>query len=910
MKYTNHILLLIVLCIYAVTLSAQAPHKMSFQAVVRNGDGNLVTNSTVSMRISILQGTETGAAVYTETHAPMTNENGLASLYFGTGTPVTGSFDSVDWTTGPYYLKVETDPSGGSDFSVTAVQQLVSVPYSLYSEKSGVPGAIDLPEIATGPVTEVSYTGATSTDTLKSNGGEFVTARGVCVDTLPLPTINSAVNVSGSSLGTYTLPLANLVPGKRYYLRAFASNSNGTAYGDTVSFITNSVTIPTVTTDTMSGVSNTAATGGGIVISDGGSPVTARGICFSTSASPTIANSLAPSGAGVGAFSSTMSGLSPVTTYYARAYATNAAGTAYGVQRTFTTILFAPPTTSTDETSNIGCTSVTTGLNTSSDGNAAITEQGICYDTAINPTTSSAKVIAPSNAIGHYTLSLTGLAPGTTYHVRAYSTNSIGTSYGSDVSFTLLPSALPSITTNEVIGINSGGGICGGNITADGCSDIIARGVCWSVTDTPTIDSSHTTDGTGLGLYNSYFTGLNPVTVYNIRAYATNSTGTAYGTLRSFTTDSVHASTATLPIVGTIPPVVDSSGVTSGGYISEGASITARGICWSTSPTPTLADDHTSDGTGLGYFTSAFSVSGCGTVFYIRAYATNSYGTVYGNEFSFTYTENAPVITSAIIAEVTPTSAIIKYVIDDGGCGLTSYEDGFCFVVGYIGAGGSSLELVGDTMVVTFSDLVPGITYRVSGASATNIVGSTVYNDTLVLTTGFPSSGHYLGELYAGGIIFYLDSTGNHGFVCAPYDQGEAVWSSLSGALLGTGSDLGTGADNTTYMAAVGSPAALMCLDLTLNGYSDWFLPSRVELNFVFSHLGNFGLGGLSFDSFYWSSSGECHWVYDDDMYHGGHFDGGYATCFSFRSYPGYVLAEQECQGKSASYKIRAIREF
>jgi hypothetical protein len=120
-------------------------------------------------------------------------------------------------------------------------------------------------------------------------------------------------------------------------------------------------------------------------------------------------------------------------------------------------------------------------------------------------------------------------------------------------------------------------------------------------------------------------------------AYATNSVGTAYGAVLTFNTPSVLAGTATVPVLGTKPPTAGSSTVTSGGYITEGGSaITARGVCWSTSPGPTTADAHTTDGEGLGYFNSTLSLSGCGIVYYVRAYATNSYGTAYGNEYTVT----------------------------------------------------------------------------------------------------------------------------------------------------------------------------------------------------------------------------------------------------------------------------------
>ncbi|MBL0309181.1 MAG: hypothetical protein IPP77_05750 [Bacteroidetes bacterium] len=113
------------------TAFAQAPQKMSYQAVVRNASNSLVTSAAVGMRISILKSSASGTAVYVETQTPTTNANGLASLEIGTGTVVSGTFANIDWSSGLYFIKTETDPAGGTAYSVTATSQLMSVPYAL-----------------------------------------------------------------------------------------------------------------------------------------------------------------------------------------------------------------------------------------------------------------------------------------------------------------------------------------------------------------------------------------------------------------------------------------------------------------------------------------------------------------------------------------------------------------------------------------------------------------------------------------------------------------------------------------------------------------------------------------------------------------------------------------------------------
>lgn len=135
----KHILFLLAFCLSA-SLWAQAPQKMSYQSVVRNSTGNLVSNSGVGIRISILQGSSSGTAVFVETHSTNTNANGLASIEIGGGTAVSGSMDAINWANGPYFIKTETDPAGGTNYTISGTSQLLSVPYALYAETSGTPG--------------------------------------------------------------------------------------------------------------------------------------------------------------------------------------------------------------------------------------------------------------------------------------------------------------------------------------------------------------------------------------------------------------------------------------------------------------------------------------------------------------------------------------------------------------------------------------------------------------------------------------------------------------------------------------------------------------------------------------------------------------------------------------------------
>ena len=172
--------------------------------------------------------------------------------------------------------------------------------------------------------------------------------------------------------------MTGLTANTTYYVRAYAINSAGTSYGSEVSFTTQqAITVPTVTTSQVTNIQQTSATGGGNVTNSGGANVTERGICWGTSHNPTTSGSHASNGTGTGSYTVNMSGLSPGTTYYVRAYAINSQGTAYGSEVTFTTAA-GLPTVTTSQVTNITQTSATGSGNVTATGGANVTERGIC----------------------------------------------------------------------------------------------------------------------------------------------------------------------------------------------------------------------------------------------------------------------------------------------------------------------------------------------------------------------------------------------------------------------------------------------------------------------------------------------------------------------------------------------------
>jgi hypothetical protein len=292
---------------------------------------------------------------------------------------------------------------------------------------------------------------------------------------------------------------------------------------------------------------------------------------------------------------------------------------------------------STQPISNIQQTTASSGGIILFDGGSAILERGVCWSVNPEPTTAGTKTSDGSGS-GSFSSTLNGLQPGTLYHVRAYARNSNGTRYGQEISFTTqLADQVPVLSTDSVSSISQTQAISGGNITFDGNSSIIVRGVCWNTGGNPDTSSAKTEDGAGTGTYISNLTGLNPGTQYCVRAYAKNASGVGYGNEVCFTTESAAIS---IPLVSSnnASALSTCDSAKCGGNVTSdgGGNIQARGVVWSTSNQPTVdLPTKTVNGSGTGSFVSYLSNLASNTTYYIRAYASNSAGTGYGDEVVF-----------------------------------------------------------------------------------------------------------------------------------------------------------------------------------------------------------------------------------------------------------------------------------
>lgn len=633
---------------------------------------------------------------------------------------------------------------------------------------------------------------------------------------------------------TLIATIDNLSSDTKYLYYFKYSNGINLINTDVRNFTTeHAVVAPTVVTIPITSVTSSSAISGGTVTDNGGADILEKGVCWSTSQNPTIADSHTSDGTGSGAYVSALTDLLPNTLYYVRSYATNSETTGYGNELSFTTSSSLASIT-TKSITNITPTSANGGGVITNGGGGDITARGVCWSTLQNPTISDSCTI-DGTGVGEFTSLITGLTNDVTYYVRAYATNINGTSYGEERSFTTQDGQAV-LTTNEVTNIITTSATCGGEITDDGGYNITARGVCWSTNQNPTVSDSHTSNGTGIGTFTSNITGLTDNTTYYVRAYATNSKGTSYGEEKTFTT----IQNTTLPTVITYQVTdIGATTATSGGYIIEdgGSTVTDRGVCWSTEHNPTLNINYmTHDGSGTGEFVSSITGLSPNTIYYVRAYATNSVGTNYGEEKSFTTNDGLPVVTTAEVSDITQTTAVCGgNVTSDGGLTVTSR--GVCWStspnpvlnVNYMTSNGSGTG----AFTSNISSLSPNTTYYVR-AYASNSAG-TSYGEQKMFTTlsngsGTVPTGAINGLFsvsstqqvyFSQGNLQYQASTNTWRFAINQYDYIGNDNSSISSTYSGWIDLFGWGTSGCNHGAVCYQPWSTSMTDSDYYAYGD-----------------------------------------------------------------------------------------
>jgi len=864
---------------------AQAPEKMSYQAVIRGTDNILYTNQDVGMQIGILQGSASGDLLYLENHTPTTNKNGLISIEIGAGSSVSGSFADIDWSKGPYFILTMTDPTGGTNYSITGTSQLLSVPYALHAQTAeNITGEITVTETDPLFISSIAST-ITATDTAKWNQSN--TTAGAQLDSAGIATM-------GYVAGPKTIDTKL----DETAVDAFVAN-NGYLTQEKDSSVTNEIELPTggnsgqiLSTDGSGTYSWIDAGAGGLVadaINDGTTTVapSQNAVFDGLALKAPIADAIftgtptAPTAA-----SGTNTTQIATTAFVQSAAASDINGLSDALVESGSIYIGSDPSSTTDDaSSNTSLGGTALDAITTGDFNVAIGSNALSANTTgqynaasgtnalYSNTTGSQNTASGSNALYSNTTGGSNVAFGNSASYRS-TTGNWNTSVGyqalsdnttGDHNVALGSNALYANTTsdyNVAIGSNALSANTTGSrnvVSGHDAGDLITTGsnnVILGNSADPSANNATNQivigyNATGIGDNKAVIGNSSVTDVYmsqdagaTVHAGALNLGGTATattfsgdfnGTINTATTAATQSSgdnstkiattayadavlqpgTATgqmnywngsawvvvapgtslpgnqaqtlvfcngVPTWGTCPAVVPTLSSTTaassitettssnGGVISNdgGASVTARGVAWSTSTAPTISDSYTTDGTGTGTFTSSLTGLSGSTTYYVRAYATNSAGTAYGAEVSFTTAAFSGSIGDAY------QGGKVAYILQSGDPGYVAGE-----VHGLIAA---------------TSDQSTGIIWNNDGTKATR--GATG----IVIGTGLANTNAIINK------------------------QGEPA---------------------TSY-------AAGLARAYTGGGYTDWYLPSKEELNKLY--INRVAIGGFA-NAWYWNST-------------------------------------------------------
>jgi uncharacterized protein (TIGR02145 family) len=344
----------------SLVVFCQAPNAMSYQAVIRDVSNDLVSNQSVGMQISILQGSASGISVYTETQSPTTNANGLVSIAIGEGS-TNDDFSGIDWADGPYFVKTETDPNGASDYSITGTTQLLSVPYAMHAKTADNMFSGDYDSLENKPDLSIYSTTDTTlseeaVDAMVADNGYLTSDSVLSEEAVDAMVADNGYLTSDSVLSEEAVDA--MVADNGYVTTLNdddatneIQNLSVSASGDTLHLQNGGFVIipgisaanappelPTITTASVSSITDSSAASGGTIDTNGGAAITSSGVVWYTVSNPTLESNIGVTTENVasGSFVSNITGLNASTTYYVRAYASNSEGTAYGNEVSFT----------------------------------------------------------------------------------------------------------------------------------------------------------------------------------------------------------------------------------------------------------------------------------------------------------------------------------------------------------------------------------------------------------------------------------------------------------------------------------------------------------------------------------------------------------------------------------------------
>lgn len=662
--------------------------------------------------------------------------------------------------------------------------------------------------------------------------------------------------------------------------------------------------LPTVVTTPIQSVTADAATLGGEVQADGRLAITARGVCYGTNQQPTVDGMHTTDGVGKGVFTSNIKDLEHNTIYYARAYATNRMGTAYGEQVKFTTEQ-GVPIVITDSVIRITAHTAKCKGHVESDGGYAVSKRGTCWSKRPDPTVDD-DCTDDGSGIGEFTSTMKNLIENTTYYVRTYATNSTSTVYGEQIIITTLD-GLAVVQTDSITAVTATGFTAYGTVVSDCDIPVTARGFCYSISQYPTIEDNIVTIGRGLGSYQGNVRNLQIGTTYYVRAFATNETGTTYSKQISVTTKDG------LPVVETKQANSTATTIHIEGEVTEtwGYTVSERGFVYSQQNSePTTEDMKIQSGKGKGVFSSTIIDLQSETEYFVRAYATNENGISYGEAIKIATKDGKAVVTIGEISDTTAIAASVTIKVTDLSGASELKESGVCWSTlpnptiddsTTIAAG----KQLNNEYVCYLSNLRPNATYYVRAYATTDISTSYSLQKTfttkdglpIVVTAALTMNGDYIlsggqvtddggfpvterGVCYGSFPNPDLSSNYNHtsdGVGVGYYTSNlganlsgviyvRAYATNINGTRYGEQETVNVSYlalpsftyDGHTYKVApstekMGKTSAKeYCDNLDFCGYTDWFIPSIEVLQYMYLYRDS--IGGF-YATYYFSSS-------------------------------------------------------
>lgn len=404
-----------------------------------------------------------------------------------------------------------------------------------------------MPEVRTNDDIKTTATSVTISGEVVKENGARVTESGFCWGATSDFQVNTKNLIAVSKgKGTFSATIESLTNNTKYYIKAYAINPVDTAFGDVLQFTTTSG-VGTVKTSEAERIMATKAQCGGVITQQGEAEITERGIYLMRSVEPAVVDSILKIEMETDSFYCTVSGLTPLTRYYVRAYAKNKFGEFNGSNLVSFMTTDGMPVIENFQNMETSYTYADFSFEITDEGESEVTACGLCYGLEKNPTIETADTVMCGSGPGLFSGRLTNLDQQKQYYVRAFAINEMGIRYSSGEGYSLiLLNELPTVQTTEVTDIVSGTATVTGEVLSEGASDVTESGICWNTTANATIETNAGILPVSYGKtqFSGKMTGLKGGTTYYVRAYAINAKGVQYGQYLTVKTPDIFSSVA------------------------------------------------------------------------------------------------------------------------------------------------------------------------------------------------------------------------------------------------------------------------------------------------------------------------------------------------------------------------------